>query len=215
MCATCYGGACHSDFGRELVFSVDYWKHQEILVYWTSILEHTESFRKVKRSKVNIWVKRSACFATIQHFYIHSSLIVSCVVDHRLVHQHNGKHQSSQIHGLCEVETCVKCCVNVLTVNWISCSKLWGIVPCPQLDLQWVQVLAEGWASPLRGFMREREFLQVLHFGSLLDGKRWHTRHTYSFILKGYQLSINKWLNMIYLKLSIPHRIILQTAKLH
>lgn len=40
-----------------------------------------------------------------------------------------------------------------------------------QLDLQWVQVLAEGWASPLKGFMREREFLQVLHFGNLLDGK--------------------------------------------
>lgn len=42
----------------------------------------------------------------------------------------------------------------------------------PQLDQQWVQVLAEGWASPLKGFMREREFLQVLHFGNLLDGER-------------------------------------------
>uniref|UniRef100_A0A673JM67 Bifunctional 3'-phosphoadenosine 5'-phosphosulfate synthase 2-like n=1 Tax=Sinocyclocheilus rhinocerous TaxID=307959 RepID=A0A673JM67_9TELE len=39
-----------------------------------------------------------------------------------------------------------------------------------ELDLQWVQVLSEGWATPLRGFMREREFLQVLHFGTLLDG---------------------------------------------
>ncbi|TNM99306.1 hypothetical protein fugu_012339 [Takifugu bimaculatus] len=39
-----------------------------------------------------------------------------------------------------------------------------------KLDLQWVQVLAEGWASPLKGFMRERELLQVLHFGNLLDG---------------------------------------------
>ncbi|XP_048843444.1 bifunctional 3'-phosphoadenosine 5'-phosphosulfate synthase 2b [Brienomyrus brachyistius] len=39
-----------------------------------------------------------------------------------------------------------------------------------ELDLQWVQILAEGWASPLKGFMREREFLQVLHFGTLLDG---------------------------------------------
>uniref|UniRef100_A0A8B9K9K9 Bifunctional 3'-phosphoadenosine 5'-phosphosulfate synthase 2-like n=1 Tax=Astyanax mexicanus TaxID=7994 RepID=A0A8B9K9K9_ASTMX len=38
------------------------------------------------------------------------------------------------------------------------------------LDLQWVQVLAEGWASPLTGFMREREYLQVLHFNNLLDG---------------------------------------------
>ena len=39
-----------------------------------------------------------------------------------------------------------------------------------QLDLQWVQVLAEGWATPLTGFMREREFLQSQHFGCLLDG---------------------------------------------
>lgn len=39
-----------------------------------------------------------------------------------------------------------------------------------ELDLQWVQVLAEGWATPLTGFMREREFLQSQHFGCLLDG---------------------------------------------
>jgi len=33
-----------------------------------------------------------------------------------------------------------------------------------------VQVLAEGWATPLTGFMREREYLQSQHFGCLLDG---------------------------------------------
>lgn len=38
-----------------------------------------------------------------------------------------------------------------------------------QVDLEWVQVLAEGWATPLKGFMREREYLQVLYFGQLLD----------------------------------------------
>lgn len=37
--------------------------------------------------------------------------------------------------------------------------------------MQWVQVLAEGWATPLNGFMREREYLQCLHFDCLLDGK--------------------------------------------
>lgn len=36
-----------------------------------------------------------------------------------------------------------------------------------RIDLEWVQVLSEGWASPLRGFMRESEFLQTLHFNSL------------------------------------------------
>ncbi|XP_011407510.2 PREDICTED: bifunctional 3'-phosphoadenosine 5'-phosphosulfate synthase 2 [Amphimedon queenslandica] len=39
-----------------------------------------------------------------------------------------------------------------------------------KLDLQWVQVLSEGWASPLKGFMREKEYLQCLHFATLLDG---------------------------------------------
>ena len=32
-----------------------------------------------------------------------------------------------------------------------------------------MQVLAEGWASPLKGFMREKEYLQCLHFNCLLD----------------------------------------------
>lgn len=30
------------------------------------------------------------------------------------------------------------------------------------VDMQWVQVLAEGWAQPLRGFMRENQYLQVI-----------------------------------------------------
>jgi len=42
-------------------------------------------------------------------------------------------------------------------------------VDITKLDLQWVQVLSEGWASPLRGFMSEREYLQSQHFGCLLD----------------------------------------------
>ncbi|XP_050682102.1 bifunctional 3'-phosphoadenosine 5'-phosphosulfate synthase isoform X1 [Leptidea sinapis] len=35
------------------------------------------------------------------------------------------------------------------------------------LDLQWVQVLSEGWAYPLKGFMRETEYLQALHFNCI------------------------------------------------
>ena len=35
------------------------------------------------------------------------------------------------------------------------------------VDLQWAHVLAEGWASPLRGFMREAEYLQSLHFNCI------------------------------------------------
>lgn len=40
--------------------------------------------------------------------------------------------------------------------------------------MQWVQVLAEGWATPLNGFMREREYLQCLHFDCLLDGETFY-----------------------------------------
>jgi len=43
-------------------------------------------------------------------------------------------------------------------------------VDISNLDMQWVQVLGEGWATPLSGFMREREYLQTLHFGCLVDG---------------------------------------------
>ncbi|OIS98695.1 PREDICTED: ATP sulfurylase 1, chloroplastic-like [Nicotiana attenuata] len=39
-----------------------------------------------------------------------------------------------------------------------------------KIDIQWVHVLSEGWASPLKGFMRESEFLQTLHFNSLRLG---------------------------------------------
>lgn len=39
-----------------------------------------------------------------------------------------------------------------------------------KIDLEWVHVLSEGWASPLRGFMRESEYLQSLHFNCLRIG---------------------------------------------
>merc|ERR1719334_2979668 len=39
-----------------------------------------------------------------------------------------------------------------------------------KLDLQWLQVLAEGWATPLRGFMRENQYLRCQHHGVLFNG---------------------------------------------
>lgn len=41
-------------------------------------------------------------------------------------------------------------------------------LPITDVELQWVQVLSEGWAYPLKGFMREDDFLQTLHFNMLL-----------------------------------------------
>jgi len=42
-------------------------------------------------------------------------------------------------------------------------------VEISELDLQWLQVLSEGWASPLTGFMKETEYLQSQHFNCLLS----------------------------------------------
>ncbi|KAJ6931502.1 ATP sulfurylase 2-like [Populus alba x Populus x berolinensis] len=39
-----------------------------------------------------------------------------------------------------------------------------------RIDVEWVHVISEGWASPLKGFMRENEYLQSLHFNSLRMG---------------------------------------------
>ena len=49
--------------------------------------------------------------------------------------------------------------------NKLSCAKE-EAESLPQLDInkldaQWLQVLSEGWTTPLNGFMREKEFLQV------------------------------------------------------
>merc|ERR1740121_1892941 len=39
-------------------------------------------------------------------------------------------------------------------------------------ELEWIHVLAEGWASPLDGFMTEQQFLQSTHYGHLIvDGE--------------------------------------------
>ena len=64
------------------------------------------------------------------------------------------------------------CGVSDVAVSYYAHFAVKHVLLLSQLDLQWVQVLAEGWATPLNGFMREREYLQSQHFGLLLDGKR-------------------------------------------
>lgn len=57
-----------------------------------------------------------------------------------------------------------------MSLRKVEASKL-PKLSLSKIDLQWVQVLAEGWATPLTGFMREDQYLQCLHFGVLIDGK--------------------------------------------
>lgn len=42
------------------------------------------------------------------------------------------------------------------------------MVPLTDLDVNWLQVIGEGWAAPLKGFMREGTLVQTLHFNSVL-----------------------------------------------
>lgn len=39
-----------------------------------------------------------------------------------------------------------------------------------KIDLQWLQVLIEGWATPLKGFMTEEELLHCLYFSGISNG---------------------------------------------
>ncbi|KAI1292270.1 Bifunctional 3'-phosphoadenosine 5'-phosphosulfate synthase [Halotydeus destructor] len=59
---------------------------------------------------------------------------------------------------------------DLVHVRKVEASKL-PKLEITDIDLQWLQVLSEGWASPLTGFMREDQYLQCLHFGVLIDGK--------------------------------------------
>ncbi|KAI1280353.1 Bifunctional 3'-phosphoadenosine 5'-phosphosulfate synthase 2 [Halotydeus destructor] len=59
---------------------------------------------------------------------------------------------------------------DLVQVRKVEASKL-PKLNISEVDLQWVQVLSEGWATPLSGFMREDQYLQCLHFGVLNSGK--------------------------------------------
>lgn len=58
-----------------------------------------------------------------------------------------------------------------LTCNFLV--QLHQIVDCRGYYINmlslFLKVLSEGWASPLKGFMREKEYLQCMHFATLLN----------------------------------------------
>ncbi|WKY03442.1 hypothetical protein Q1695_004859 [Nippostrongylus brasiliensis] len=54
----------------------------------------------------------------------------------------------------------------------LEAAKTMPSIELGPVEVQWLQVLSEGWATPLPGFMRERQYLQALHFGQVLDLKK-------------------------------------------
>lgn len=55
-----------------------------------------------------------------------------------------------------------------LVAGRVAEAKAFPTVLLSDIDVNWLQTVAEGWAAPLKGFMREGTLLQTLHFNSLL-----------------------------------------------
>jgi 3'-phosphoadenosine 5'-phosphosulfate synthase len=52
-----------------------------------------------------------------------------------------------------------------------------------EVECQWLQVLSEGWASPLGGFMREKDYLQTLHFNCIVTEDGTVINHSVPIVL--------------------------------
>ncbi|XP_051174557.1 bifunctional 3'-phosphoadenosine 5'-phosphosulfate synthase 2-like [Leptopilina boulardi] len=48
-------------------------------------------------------------------------------------------------------------------------AELFPSLEISEIDVQWLQILAEGWAAPLKGFMREDQYLEVQHLKTLTE----------------------------------------------
>jgi len=63
-----------------------------------------------------------------------------------------------------------------LKIDLMEASRMLPKVELEKTSLQWAQVIAEGWTTPLEGFMREREFLECLHFKTLTAFNMTHSQ---------------------------------------
>lgn len=48
-------------------------------------------------------------------------------------------------------------------------AKIFPRLEISTVEMQWLQILSEGWAYPLNGFMREDEYLDAMHFCNIQD----------------------------------------------
>lgn len=60
--------------------------------------------------------------------------------------------------------------------NFIEASALLPKINISKTSLQWAQVIAEGWATPLAGFMDEDELLQCMHFKTITVDNMTHNQ---------------------------------------
>lgn len=61
-------------------------------------------------------------------------------------------------------------------IDLMEASQMLPKIDLDKLGLQWAQVISEGWATPLEGFMREKEFLECIHFKTLTSINMIHSQ---------------------------------------
>lgn len=61
-------------------------------------------------------------------------------------------------------------------IDLTEAARLLPDIDISEISLQWAQVIAEGWATPLEGFMNEREFLECIHFKTLTIHNMTHSQ---------------------------------------
>lgn len=61
-------------------------------------------------------------------------------------------------------------------IDLIEASKMLPRIDINELSLQWAQVIAEGWATPLEGFMRESEYLECIQFKTITAHNMVHSQ---------------------------------------
>lgn len=61
-------------------------------------------------------------------------------------------------------------------IDLMEASKMLPKISINKLSLEWAQVIAEGWATPLDGFMRENEFLECIHFKTITKHNMVHSQ---------------------------------------
>lgn len=78
---------------------------------------------------------------------------------------------------------------------WIAEAKMLPQVLITDVNLNWLQVIGEGWAAPLRGFMREWTLLEMLHLNSILVDP---------FILTENKGRLERWTDCAWFKMHQP-----------
>jgi 3'-phosphoadenosine 5'-phosphosulfate synthase len=66
-----------------------------------------------------------------------------------------------------------------------------NIIELTHLDMEWLQVIEEGWCSPLKGFMKENDYLSCLHF-SMISRDRMYYNQSIPIILSCPKLICGK-----------------------